>query len=152
MESVTNLRPETADRLKELVKMNIDAAKGFSEAADRVESEQCAALFRTAADRRSLLAADLQGALSLSDEDIPDSGTALGFLHRSWLNVRGALDGGDTKAMLAEAVRGESHLVDAYKETLRDTAGSPLNATLSDQLAEVKATRDSIEALRDAAH
>lgn len=151
MESMTNLRPETTDRLKELVKMNIDASKGFSEAADRVENDECAALFRTASSSRTRIATDLQSALAISDEDIPESGTALGFLHRSWLNVRGALDGGDTKAMLAEAARGESHLVDAYQDTLKDTAGSPLNATLSDQLAEVKATRDSIEALRDAA-
>ncbi len=151
METITDLRSETADRLKELVKMNIDASKGFSEAADRVDSDQCTALFRTAADNRAKIASSLQSALAISDEDIPDSGTALGFLHRSWVNVRGAIDGGDTKAMLAEAVRGESHLVDAYKEALKETAGSPLNATLSDQLAEVKATRDSIEALRDAA-
>ena len=64
------------------------------------------------------------------------------------MNVRSALNGGDTEVILTEAARGESSLVDAYEDVLVDTAGSPLNATLQQQLIEVKSTRDSIESLK----
>ena len=148
METITDLKDETVDGLKKIVKMNIDASKGYSDAADSLDDTAIETAFHDASARRSRLAADLQTALAMSDEDVPDGGTALGAFHRSWMNVRSALNGGDTEVILTEAARGESSLVDAYEDVLVDTAGSPLNATLQQQLVEVKSTRDSIESLK----
>lgn len=150
METVYDLQKDTVDGLKKLVRMNIDASKGFDDAADRIDREGFEPAFRAAADQRARFAQELQAALELSDEDVPEGGTALGLFHRCWLNVRGAINGGDEEVVLIEAARGESALVDAYEDVLTDTAGSPLNATLQQHVTAIKATRDNIEALKDA--
>lgn len=148
METITNLKNETVDGLKKIVKMNIDASKGYADAAESLDNPAVESTFRDTSVRRSRFAADLQTALAMSDEDVPDGGTALGAFHRSWMNVRNALNGGSTEVILTEAARGESSLVEAYEDALVDTAGSPLNATLQQQLLEVKSTRDAIETMK----
>lgn len=149
LETMTNLKDETVTGLKTIVKMNIDASKGFDEVAERIEDKDLASTFRRASTQRSGFASEIKSALSLSDEEIPEDGTTLGSFHRAWIDLRAALNGGDTKAMLAEASRGESSLVDTYEGVLKDTAGSPLNGTLHDQLTAVRAMQKSLKALKD---
>lgn len=149
METMTDLKDETIDGLKKLVRMNHDAAKGYSDAADRISCEGCEAVFRTAGGERERFAAELKSALRISDEDVPEGGSALGLFHRCWLNIRGAINGGDEEVVLTEAIRGESALVDEYEEVLVDTAGSPLNATMQRHITSVRETRNSLEALKE---
>ena len=149
LETKNNLKDDTVEGLKKIVKMNIDASKGFAEVADKIEDPSLASTFRSASTQRAGFASELKGALSLNDEEIPEDGTTLGSFHRSWIDLRAALNGGDTKAMLTEASRGESSLVDTYESVLEDTAGSPLNATLHDQLTSVCSMRRSLDALKE---
>ncbi len=151
METISTLNKDTVQGLKRLVRMNHDAAKGFADAADRVEDSGCAGVFRIASDERTRFADELMSALEISDEDVPEGGSALGLFHRCWLNARGALNGGDEEVVLTETARGESALADAYEDVLVDTAGSPLNSTLLRHIASVRATRDSLETLKETA-
>lgn len=151
METVTDLDKNTIEGLKKIARMNHDAAKGFTEAADQVKGEGYESLFRIGADERKRFADELATALSMSDVDAPTEGTALGAFHRSWLNVRSALNGGDESVVLAEAIRGESALIDDYEEVLKEAAGSPLNPTLHRHLAAVREMRGRMEALKDSA-
>ena len=149
METMTDLKDETVAGLKKLVRMNYDASKGYADAAERISCDGCESVFRTAGETRERFAAELKSALRMSDEDVPDGGSALGLFHRCWLNVRSALNGGDEEVVLTEAIRGESALVEEYEEVLVDTAGSPLNATLQRHITSVRATRDSLESLKE---
>ena len=55
METITDLKDETVDGLKKIVKMNIDASKGYSDAADSLDDTSIESAFRDASARRSRL-------------------------------------------------------------------------------------------------
>ena len=149
METLTKLRKETVEGLKKLVRMNHDAAKGFEDAGKRIERDDIESLFRTASDDRKRFANELMGALAMGVADVPEGGTTLGSFHRAWLNIRGALNGGDSEVVLKEASRGESALVDEYEDVLVGTAGSPVNDMLHEQLTSIRTMRDSINSLHE---
>ena len=150
METITNLDKETIDGLKSLVEINIDSTKGFQAAAEKIEDNDVARLFRECATKRSAFAGQLSQYIKTNNEDAPESGTAKGAIHRWWLNVRGTVQKGDEHALLSEAERGEDAIKGMYEDVLRKTAGSPLNAVLTDQYATVKQTHDKIREMRDA--
>ena len=149
METLTDLKPETVDGLKKLVRMNRDACEGFAAAADKVDNASLASAMREASDERARFASEMGSVLSINDAEILESGSALGDFHRFWINVRGAISGGDEQAMLSEALRGESALVDKYEEVLVEITGNPLNPVLHRHVAAVHTTRDNLERLRE---
>ncbi|MGP1346231.1 MAG: PA2169 family four-helix-bundle protein [Phycisphaerales bacterium] len=151
MKTLQSFDSETIDGLKKLVRMNHDAAKGFDAAADRADRSEVRTVLKLASQQRERFEGELMSSLEMTDADVPEGGSALGLFHRCWLNVRAAINGGDTAAVLAEATRGEGALVDAYEEVLSSTGASPVDEMLRRQFVEVKETRDHLEALGAAA-
>lgn len=150
MQKVETLNSEILVKLKELVRVNIDSAEGFRSAADTIESQPIARLFRDIGQAREHHASELQGVLQSSGEDIPESGTVKGSLHRWWTQVRGALNGGDDQVMLVEAERGEDAIKARYEDVLPKVAGTAINDVILRQYAEVKRGHDYIRDLREA--
>lgn len=149
METIKNLNDKTLKGVKSIIELNTDASEGFQKAADQIENADIAGYFRQCSSRRAQFAEQLKRVVQLNDEDAPQSGTAKGKLHRWWLDIRGTIQDGDEHAILAEAERGEDAIKQEYEEVLKGTAGSPLNAVLSDQYAAVKETHDTIRDMRD---
>lgn len=150
METVTNLDKDTLSGVKSLIEINIDSSKGFQTAAEKIENADIAGYFRQCSTRRAQFADQLSKVVNVNGKDAPDAGTAKGAMHRWWLDLRGTIQNGDEHAVLAEAERGEDAIKEKYEDVLKKTAGSPLNAVLTDQYASVKETHDTIRDMRDA--
>lgn len=150
METITNLDKDTLKGVKSIIEINIDSSKGFQDAAERIENADIAGYFRQCSARRAQFAEQLKRVVDLNGQDAPDSGTVKGTLHRWWLDIRGTIQNGDEHAVLAEAERGEDAIKHEYEDVLKKTAGSPLNAVLTDQYSSVKETHDTIRDMRDA--
>ncbi|MFI4860211.1 MAG: PA2169 family four-helix-bundle protein [Phycisphaerales bacterium JB063] len=150
METVTNLKDETIDSIKDLVRINQDSAEGFAQAAEAVEHADLKGLFSLMAGQRQQFANELRSYVVLNDEDGDISSSWQGMFHRWWLDLWGKLSGGDAYAVLAEAERGEDKIKAMYEEVIKDTTGNPLNDVLHRQYADVKKGHDSIRDLRDA--
>ncbi|MEQ9097281.1 hypothetical protein AY599_20720 [Leptolyngbya valderiana BDU 20041] len=150
METITNLDKDTVGGVKSLVEINIDSSKGFETAAENIENADIAGYFRQCSARRAQFAEQLKRVVDVNNADVPEDGTAKGSIHRWWLDVRGTIQNGDEHAILAEAERGEDSIKNTYESVLKKTAGSPLNAVLTDQYASVKETHDTIRDMRDA--
>lgn len=152
METVSNLNKDTLDGLQRLIEINIDSAKGFTEAAEHVKNSDIATYFRRCAVRRGQFAGELQRVVGMNPGEKPETdGTVGGAIHRWWTSVRGTIQDGDEHAMLAEAERGEDAIKDRYEEVIKKTTGNPVNDVLHRQYASVKETHDHIRSLRDAA-
>ena len=149
METTMNLREDTVERVQNLIQTNIDSAKGCLEAAQKVENATVTRLFSDLALERSAQADELKKFVRLNREEPEDSGTATGAMHRMWMSFRAAINGGEPKVILIEAEKGEDKIKAQYEETLRETAGSPLNSVLLRQYAAVKAGHDRVRDLRD---
>jgi uncharacterized protein (TIGR02284 family) len=150
METITNLDKDTLSGVKSLIEINIDSSKGFQTAAENIENADIAGYFRQCSARRAQFAEQLKRVVDVNGTPSPDSGSAKGAMHRWWLDLRGTIQNGDEHAVLAEAERGEDAIKHKYEDVLKKTAGSPLNAVLTDQYAAVKETHDTIRDMRDA--
>lgn len=151
METRTTLNDQIVDQLQDLIALNIDSSKGFRAAADVIESQAVATLFRQCAVERETQATELQGLVGMNGERPKDSGTAKGALHRWWLEARGKVQQGDEHAVLAEAERGEDAIKQRYEEVLKGNPGTAVNDLLQRQYAAVKRRHDQVRDLRDRA-
>ncbi len=151
METLTDLKPETVEAIKDLVKINIDSSKGYLASADAVEDPNLSQFFSACAARRNEFAEQLRTKLEMSDKEASDTGSLKATAHRWWLKARAALQSGDRHAVLAEAERGEDAIKECYEDVITKTVGNPLSDLLHHQYADVKATHDTVRDMRDRA-
>jgi len=139
-----------AETVQDLIRLNVDAAEGFTAAAERVEDARVAELFREYAAQRSSNAEALKASVAFNGEEPAQSGTTRGTLHRWWLEIRGTVTGGDTAKVLADAETGEDVIKHRYEDAIKECAGSPVAELLTSQYRNVKAAHDHVRDLRDA--
>ena len=149
IETKTDLNESTIEGLQKLIRYNIDSVKGYRESAEQVEDQFAKQLFGKIADQRSKFAETLQQYVAVNGEEAVDDGSVMAAVHRAWIDVRSALNGGDLYPMLCEAERGEDYIKSAYESVLKETAGSAMNDVLTQQYAQVKIGHDGIRDLRD---
>ncbi|OYP37730.1 PA2169 family four-helix-bundle protein [Rhodopirellula sp. MGV] len=150
LETQTDLDKTTLEAAKNLVQACIDSANGFQEIAKDVNDQQLAELFQSMGETRRKLVEELQEHVVISGDQPPTEGTWLAALHRSWIDLRASISGGDPKVILVEAERGEDYIKQAYEDVIKRTAGSALNSVLLQQYQTVKKGHASVRALREA--
>ncbi|MCA9198269.1 MAG: PA2169 family four-helix-bundle protein [Planctomycetales bacterium] len=150
LETKSTLNDKTVDKLQRLVQCNIDSKDGFREAAEEIDDNRVATLFRELADQRSKLATELQSHVAWNGKRPENDGSFAASVHRTWIDLRAKLNGGDPYVILIEAERGEDHIKHAYEDVLKETAGSAVNDVLIAQYGVVKAGHDQVRDLRDA--
>lgn len=149
LETKTTLEDQTLEQLQKLTRANIDAYYGLKEAAEQINDTIVADLFHGVARERSQIVDELKTYIEWNGEDVPEDGTFAASVHRTWIDIRGMISGGDAYAILAEAERGEDHIKTAYEDVLTQTAGSAMNDVLQEQYMKVKSGHDCIRDLRD---
>lgn len=149
LETKTNLEQSTIDKLQQLIRINIDSEQGFDDAAKQIEDSNISALFTELAGQRRQQATELQDYVQWNGEKPRDEGSYAAAFHRTWIDIKSMLTGGDAHSILAEAERGEDQIKSAYEDALQETAGSAMNDVLSRQYKVVKAGHDRIRELRD---
>jgi len=139
---------------QELVQTLEDGKQGYEAAASRLEesghSEQ-AAVCRNYSTQRAEFSDNLKRIAGTYGDDVDQSGTVTGTLHRSWLALKDALSGSGAHAVLAAAVQGEDHAVEEYDKALAADISPEFRSTVQQQAAAVREARDRMIALRDAA-
>lgn len=143
------LKPETAAKIQELARVNVDSASGFRKAADVVSDPTLKAAFRGYAQERDRFATALESVLGPQAAAAAEAGSLVAQVHRWWIELRGKLTGGDDFAILAEVERGEDQIKAVYEEVILETTGNPMNDVLHEQLRAVKRTHDRVRAMRD---
>ena len=138
--------------LNNLIETLKDGQEGFKQAAEGVSNPKLKSLFRNYSDQRSRFAIALQSETRRQGEGEPETGSsAVGALHRGWINLKSAITGGDEHAILAECERGEDSAVEEYKKALADGLSPSAKELVSNQFAEIKAAHDQVKSLRDGA-
>ena len=137
--------------LNNLIETLKDGQEGFKQAAEGVSDPKLKSLFRDYSDQRSRFATVLQSEARRQGETEPETtSSAVGALHRGWINLKSAITGGDEHAILAECERGEDSAVEEYKKALDDALSPAARELVSLQFPEIKAAHDRIRTLRDA--
>jgi uncharacterized protein (TIGR02284 family) len=141
---------ETISVLDELIQTLKDGQQGFEQAAEGVKDSQLKSLFNEYSQQRSRFARALQNQVRTLGKSEPESdSSAMGALHRGWINLKSVLSGGDDHAILAECERGEDSAVEAYQKALDDDLSPDVYELVARQFTDVKAAHDRIRNLRD---
>ena len=148
------LSQKSIDWLQSLIQINIDSRDGFKEAADNLKDSNptLSNRFCQWSAARDAQANELQTMVSSNAEEPTESGSFSAAAHRTWMDIRSALGGGD-QAILDEAERGEDQIKAKYEEALKDLGGSEACCdTLRRHLAAVQQSHDEVKMLRDTHH
>lgn len=149
-ETKTSLTEETIEKLHDLVRINIDSRQGLLDAAEAIEDNHVADVFRQVAGDRSKFADELKMYVTWNEETPPKEQSFASKVHQCWMNCRAKLNGGDAHVVLIEAEYGEDQIKEAYEDALKDNPGSAMSQILHSQYAVVKQGHDKIRDLRDA--
>jgi uncharacterized protein (TIGR02284 family) len=140
------------DALKTLLTRLVDSRKGYRDALDHVESAHIKAILTQFMDRRERNIGEVRAYLTKAGHSVDDDGSLLASAHRAFMDLKDSVTGSDDSATLAEIVRGEKKLLDAYDDALSAAGGAdPEYAFLAEQHASLKSAIAQLETRKDLA-
>jgi uncharacterized protein (TIGR02284 family) len=147
--------PTGADEavVKDLIETLEDGKQGFARGAEHLDGSSAsdtAQTFRRFADQRAEFSAELRSFATTDGEQVGESGSVGGALHRGWMSLKDALSGSDPGAVIDAAETGEDHAVKAYETALKEDMSPALRVIIERQYAEIKAAHDQVSALAHA--
>jgi len=138
---------------KDLIQTLEDGKEGFAKGAEKLadsDRPELAAAFRQNSQQRERFATELQEMAKDYGDQIDDSGTVAGTLHRGWMALKDALSGSGPDGVLDAAEQGEDHALKEYDKALKDDISPGLRTVVERQRTEVQAAHDQVKALREA--
>ena len=135
--------------LNNLIETCKDGQQGFKESAEGVERSDLKTLFYEIGQQRANFVGELQTLVRELGGDPENSGSMLGAIHRSWINIKAVVTGRDEAAILNEAEMGEDYAKKAYKDALDLDLPANIGAVVRSQYQEVQASHDKVRDLRD---
>lgn len=140
--------------LNDLIEINNDRIKGYERALNDLQAGDAdlKTLFAAMADQTKKFNEDLAAHVAGTGDQVNDTTTVLGSLHRAWIDVKATFSGNDRKSILEECERGEDATKKAYNDALSE--GYKLTPQEKDlvsrQAAAMQENHNKIKALRDA--
>jgi len=140
---------ETISLLNNLIETSKDGQKGFSKAAGHAHAPELRTLLESYAQDCARSAAELQACVTRLGGEPESGGTAVGALHRGWLNLKASMSNDDDLMLLEECERGEDHAKAAYVKAMQAPMSGEIQNLLQRQCDGTKAHHDRIRDLRN---
>lgn len=137
--------------LNGLVDISRDGAAGFRTCADDTDDATLKIYFQNRAQSCDEAVRILSAEVRRYGGDPDKSGSAVGTLHRVWVDLKTMLSNNDSVAVLEECERGEAAALMAYENALREELPGELRALLDHQYEGAKRNHDRVRQLRDTA-
>lgn len=139
-----------SDRLAHLLSICNDGKEGYKAAGANINDEKLKTLFLKYAEQRAVFAEELRGLIS----DIEggwgnQTGGPLGFIHRAWMGIVGAISGKNRINILNACLVGEQAALRAYDEILANESMSrKVEAVLSKHREEIAGAIQNLQSLK----
>lgn len=141
--------------LNDLVEINNDRTKGYENAIKELkdDAEGLQPIFQHMAQQSQKLKTELIAEVARLGGKPNDDASALGKLHRMWMDLRTAFSSKDGKTTLETCEFGEDAAQKAYDEALASDAeiDAATRQLITEQKASLKKSHDQIKTLRNAA-
>lgn len=147
--SSENKLKETISVLNDLIETSKDGQKGFTAAAGHAHAPELRTLLESYAADCEKSAAELQACVINLGGTPETSGTAVGALHRGWLNLKASVSSDDDLALLEECERGEDHAKAEYVKAMQAPMSGEVRDLLQRQCDGAKVHHDRIRELRN---
>lgn len=153
MERATIDTEKALKALNDLIEINNDRVEGYETASKETDSTELKGHFSNWKSTSQSILNELRTEVrNLGGE--PEEGTRVtGKFFRAWMDMKAALTGNDTHAILSSCEFGEDKAQETYS-TVIENFGSDLSfeqlEMVRDQKARLRADHDAVKALRDA--
>ena len=142
--------------INDLVETCKDGMKGYQTAAESVENPQIKSELSQFSQQRAQFASELESQARQIGFDTRNEGTVegaaldvAGAVHRGWINLKSALSGNDSKAVLNECENGDAAALKTYEEALRvDTLPPTIKNVIEKQHSQILEAKNKITALK----
>ena len=139
--------------LKQLVETSKNGELGYTTAAEHVNNTQLQSIFREYAKQRARFIQQLQAEITRLGGTAEVSGSITAALHRSWIDVKSALSGGDGRAIVAACESGEAAAEATYEKTLDMDISGETRSLIEQQFHKIQeAHRHMLNLKETAAH
>ncbi len=143
-------REELVDKLRDIFKKNVDAQKGYENAAENAESHILKEYFTKKASERRIFKEDLEQEITAGYGTITEEGSTEGALHRTWMDIKAFLMGNSDEAMVEECHRGDMAAIADYEDILKEEAlPIEIAAIIRDQAVKLRTDLNKLESLED---
>jgi uncharacterized protein (TIGR02284 family) len=141
---------ELEKRLQDIFEKNVDARKGYDNAAENAESYDLRFFFQNKSKEREAFNQELLREISAHYGEPDTSGSATGALHRTWMDIKSFFSGNSDESMLEECIRGDTAAAKEYEEILENEDLPMTIATIiRDQNMRIQADLNKIKSLED---
>lgn len=141
-----NYSKKISNKLNELLIKNLDAEKGYLNAAENVDSPTLKIFFKRMSTQRSEFAKEIKEEILRYGEEPKDSGSFKGLVHRNWMTLKSLFSSNDEEAILEETIRGEEASIAEYYEILKDRNLPPsIDALLYKQRKAIQSALDTVK-------
>ncbi|MAW95228.1 MULTISPECIES: PA2169 family four-helix-bundle protein [unclassified Leeuwenhoekiella] len=136
--------------LQRLLVKNYDAEKGYITAMQDIDHAALRGFMQRQAAKRNSFATELDHELHLINEKPESDGSLAGSLHRTWMDLRDALNLNDKSAILEECLRGEETSAKEYEQVLEEIQfPQHLRTVINNQLSKIYRTIEDLQQLED---
>jgi uncharacterized protein (TIGR02284 family) len=140
---------EVEETLRDVIQSLIDGQEGFQKLGEHLKDATLKSYFMAESLKRASFRGELENLLHQGGvQDVQESGTVSGAVHRSWGNLKAHLGGSD-HTLLETAEQGEDAAKKAYKDALENELPLPVHQLLSTQYAHIQTSHDYVKAARD---
>ena len=141
---------QITEGLQRLLVKNYDAEKGYIKAMQDIDHPSLRGFMQRQAAKRNSFATELDHELHLLNEKPKTDGSLAGSLHRTWMDLRDALNLNDKSAILEECLRGEQVSAEEYKQVLNNVQyPQHLRTVINNQLSKIYRTIEDLQQLED---
>ncbi len=134
-----------ASTLKSPIAAGKDGLEGFQNAAEKVKAADLKSPFIELASHRPQFTTDLQRLARDFGDAAAEPGSVAATGHRTWIDLKSALAGGDEHTILKECDWGEDSAVAEYREALgRMEPSAHLRGVIQDQERQMEQARDHV--------
>jgi len=140
---------DTIDTLNGLIETTKDGEIGFRQAADHAHAPDLRKLLNGYSADCARSAGELQQCVIGLGGKAETGGTAVGALHRGWVNLKASMTTDDDLMLLEECERGEDHAKAAYGKALKTPMTDSLRSLLKRHWDGTVAHHDQIRDLRN---
>jgi uncharacterized protein (TIGR02284 family) len=132
-------------KLNELVRVCMDAQKGYKQAALEVHNPVYQKLFLATSSERGKFAFQLQDTIRKLGAKPARGGSSRGSLHRAWMNIRFGMNLHDDAVVFQECLRGEEKGLQEYQNIFWDKQFHDFETMLEKQYVQMIEMRDCLE-------
>lgn len=141
---------KTVSLLNGLIEINNDRIEGYEKAAKEVEDTELQSLFGELSNNSRQYRSELISEVVSHGGTPSESNTAAGKVYHAWMDIKAALTGRDTKAIVSSCEFGEDAALEAYEDVLKsEDLTSSARESVSQQKAKIKQSHNKIKKIRD---